>query len=97
MAVKPQILKVFSGECQECSLPSLHFVDGETEAPEVQPQGPQLGARTPLRDAGVGASLKVPVQLGTYLVTSGAEVGRTVFRRASIQFRRIPEVMADKV
>lgn len=33
----------------------------------------------------------------TYLVTSGAEVGRTVFLKASIQFLRMPEVMADKV
>ena len=70
---------------------------GETEAREAQPRGPLACARTPLRDAGGSASLKVPLQLGTYLVTSGAEVGRTVFLRASIQFRRIPEVMADKV
>lgn len=76
---------------------SLHSVDGETEAPEVQPRGLWLGAKTPLRDTGLGASLKVPGRLGTYLVTSGAVVGRTVFLRASIQFRRIPEVMADKV
>lgn len=36
-------------------------------------------------------------QPNTYLVTSGADVGRTVFLRASIQFLRMPEVMADKV
>lgn len=40
---------------------------------------------------------KAPVQPSTYLVTSGAEVGRTVFLRASIQFLRMPEVIADKV
>lgn len=33
----------------------------------------------------------------SYLVTSGALTGRTFFLRASIQLRRIPEVIADRV
>lgn len=33
----------------------------------------------------------------SYLVTSGALTGRTFFLRASIQLRRMPEVIADKV
>lgn len=55
-----------------------------------------MGASTALRDTGE-VPPQSPGQPSTYLVTSGAEMGRTVFLRASIQFLRMPEVMADKV
>jgi len=38
-----------------------------------------------------------PPASSSYLVTSGALTGRTFFLRASIQLRRMPEVMADSV
>lgn len=75
----------------------LQFVTRLTEPRKVYPQGPQEVHRTPFRDTTSSSPTRVPVQPNTYLVTSGAEVGRTVFLRASIQFRRMPEVMADKV
>lgn len=37
------------------------------------------------------------MQGNSYLVTSGALTGRTFFLRASIQLRRMPEVIADRV
>lgn len=81
---------------REGSLPSPPAVARETEPQKVQPGGP--AGECPNVTPGCRAvPPRALVQPSTYLVTSGAEVGRTVFLRASIQFLRIPEVMADKV
>lgn len=94
--VKPSVLNGSLDGQQHAPL-FPQFVTRLTEPQKVLPQGPQASTQNSLRDTTTSSPTRVPVQPNTYLVTSGAEVGRTVFLRASIQFRRMPEVMADKV
>lgn len=58
------------------------------------PEGPSQS----LSAMGEGWQEREKVAWGnSYLVTSGALTGRTFFLRASIQLRRMPEVIADRV
>lgn len=83
-----------SGWPRACAALSQLVARG-TEPQKVKPQGPQVSVQNPTQEHGIIPPPRA--QPNTYLVTSGAEVGRTVFLRASIQFLRMPEVMADKV
>lgn len=50
-----------------------------------------------LRPQGMAGTLGQLARPPSYLVTSGADVGSTCFIMVWIQFRRMPDVMADRV